>query len=222
MLVFFFSTHSFEFPIKTFNTMLMFLKITGSLCIAFTTICAMLMFCKVACIFCIACSVICTMLMFCLLTDRILLCIIISFYIVCKFLVIPMISRKSLSLGIKFILIPCINLSRLIPLCVCLLTVRCNILCIIAVCICHRNHCGSEYHQSCKRHRYDLLKKTSCIHKQPPLCYPLKINFVLFHTNTIATIGHTAVTQKYFLSFFKKSCYQKQKHKHGKRMNIYL
>ena len=45
-----------------------------------------------------------------------------------------------------------------------------------------------------------------------------KINFVLFHTNIIATIGHT----KIFLSFFKKSCYQKQKHKHGKRMNIYL
>ena len=68
------------------------------------------------CIFCIACPVICTMLMLCLITDWILLCIITAFYIICKFLRIPMITRKSLSLGIKYILIPCINFSRFIPL----------------------------------------------------------------------------------------------------------
>ena len=137
----------------------MFFNITIFICIAGF---CMYVFCIVACILCVACSSICRMLMLCLSTNWFLLCIIISIYIVCKFLVIPMISRKSLSLCIKFILIPAINLSRLIPLCVCLLTVR----------ICHRNHCRSKYHRSCKRHRYDFLKKTSCIHKQPPSVIP--------------------------------------------------
>ena len=115
--------------------------------------CGMGMFFKVACIHCVTCSGICGMLMLRLTALRLSRCIIITFYIICKFLGIPMISRKRLSLGIKFILIPCINFSRLISLCVCLLAICCN----IAVCICHRNHCGSEYHQSCKCYRYDFL-----------------------------------------------------------------